>query len=166
MSEQLFYSRKKKGGVRDAAVRCGGAVSLCGSRWAFTSRSKAATVWLPLHWLVGVGTQNWGIVTLCVSATDFYFHVCLCTCCLFWVCDVAELWAFWDLQSSSTLLCDREGEAHSETAPRFHSGVEKRATKAAGPWKSFWLKCLQSGLRKPETAICCEMKNLNNVKTH
>lgn len=68
MSEQLFYNRKKKGWGRDA-VRCGGAVSLCGSRWAFTSRSKAATVWVPLHWLVGVGTQNRGIVTSCVSAS-------------------------------------------------------------------------------------------------
>lgn len=92
----------------------------------------------------------WHRVHLLMCAC-YYALPCSCVYCLFCVCDVAELWAFWGFQSSSTLLCDREGEAQSQTALRFYSGVEKRATKAAEPWKSLWLNCLQSRPRKPVT---------------
>lgn len=54
--------------------------------------------------------------------------VFMCVLLVLCVCDVAELWAFWGFQSSSTLLCDRE--AQSQTALRFYSGVEKRAIAA------------------------------------
>lgn len=94
----------------------------------------------------------WHRVHLLMCAC-YYALPCSCVYCLFCVCDVAELWAFWGFQSSSTLLCDREGEAQSQTALRFYSGLEKRATEAAEPWKSLWLNCLQSRPRKPVTTI-------------
>ena len=102
--------------------------SLLDGRWAWVLRTEG-------FWLC-VCAYFW-------AQTVYYcVHVCLCVYCLFWACDVAELWAFWGFQSSSTLLCDREGEAQSQTALCFYSGVEKRATKAAEPWKSVWLNCL------------------------
>lgn len=82
LSERLFFNRKKKVWVRDAAVCRGGAVSLCASSWAFSSRSKAAAVCLALRWPVGVGTQNWGILTLRASAC-----VCVPVFMCVYVCD-------------------------------------------------------------------------------
>lgn len=133
LSERLFFNRKKKVWVRDAAVCRGGAVSLCASSWAFSSRSKAAAVCLALRWPVGVGTQYWGILT-CSCAS-------MCVTLVWSVC-WAELWAFWGFQSSSTLLCDWEGEAQSQTALCFYPWVEQRAAEAAELWKSRWLNCL------------------------
>lgn len=117
--------------------------SLFDGWWAWVLRTKG--FWRCVH--------LW--VRAYVYAQTVYHcgHVCLCVYCLFGVCDVAELWAFWGFQSSSTLLCDREGEAQSQTALCFYSGVEKRATKTAEPWKSLWLNCLQSMPRKPVTPI-------------
>lgn len=89
-----------------------------------------------------------------VLRTEGFWHcvrlrVCvfLCSCAsmcvtLVWSVCWAELWAFWGFQSSSTLLCDWEGEAQSQTALCFYPWVEQRAAEAAELWKSRWLNCL------------------------
>lgn len=143
LSERLFFNRKKKVWVRDAAVCRGGAVSLCASSWAFSSRSKAAAVCLALRWPVGVGTQNWGILTLHASAcvcVPVFMCVYVCDACV--ECVLSWAVGFLGLPELLHTLCDWEGEAQSQTALCFYPWVEQRAAEAAELWKSHWLNCL------------------------
>lgn len=127
--------------------------------------ASVGLVWLSIHvqrqrlsdllfggwWAWVLRTEGfWHCVHLWVYsyALTGLMRVYVCIACF--VCDVAEPWAFW---GSSTLLCDREAEAQSQTALRFYSEVEKRATKAASPWESLWLNCLHYMPRKPATPI-------------
>ena len=119
LSEPLSLSRRKKGLVRDAALYGIEAASLCGSSWAFSTRSKAAAVWLALQWPVGVARKNREIPCASVSMYVFLCKSRAVLACIY-VCHpgfegVMELSCGLSGTSRAppTLLCDREGEAPS-----------------------------------------------------